>query len=271
MFDAMSFGSNRIRREWYDYIAAYQSFLDPFAATSGVVDLGEPEVVEERNVGTSGAITSISAQTPIQVTTTSAHGLASNQDVIIAGVVSNVSTNNSRANGRWYITVISSTVFSLNGSVTNGDTGTGGIFSYSSDKFTTVDPLDRLTDRDITDRLLDYVWEEDVFKFRGATTARQLRIQYIASGSPPTNSSTVLGIDNCQNFLETATAGYAAASIGWDSMAARLFGMAYGPKGEGDASGGMLRDFINSQVLKAQRKQRTMGTPRRSTWFPGWY
>ncbi len=267
MFDAMKFGgSNRIRREWYFLLPSYTSLLVPYVYD--IVDLGEPELVEERDQGTVGAIASTDTSSPVIVETAAPHLLATNADVIIQEVV-----GTSAARGRFYITVIDDTHFSLNGSISDGNEGTGGYFSSSSTKFTTVDPIDSLTDRSISTNLLDYTWEEGVFKFRGAQTARQLHVQYVANGTAPQVAGARIGVEDSLNFLGAATAYYASRANGWYQHAAELKIMAFGPKGEGDGSGGFLRDLINSQVLKAQRKPRAMGPfrkPRNQT-TSWWY
>jgi hypothetical protein len=68
------------------------------------------------------AISNVTNGTPIQVTTASAHGLASGDIATIAGALGVPA-----ANGTWTITVISPTVFSLNGSVGSGSYLGGGI------------------------------------------------------------------------------------------------------------------------------------------------
>ena len=112
-----------------------------------------------------------------------------------------------------------------------------------------------MTDRDISDSLCDYVWEENVFKFRGSSQTVQLRVTYIASGNAPTVTSQVIGLDNCLNFLGAYTAAMAAASKGWTTISERLERLALG-SGEKVGSGGYLRDFMNIQVKKMQRTQR---------------
>lgn len=66
-------------------------------------------------------ITSISAGTPITVTTSTAHGLTTGQAIYITGAVTA-----SNANGFWLVTVTSTTAFTLTGSVggTGGSVGT---------------------------------------------------------------------------------------------------------------------------------------------------
>lgn len=260
MYDAMSFGSNRIRREWYYVLEAYTSQLDPYAV--GLTDISEPEFMEDRDAGTVSTITSTSNASPINVLAV-AHGVATNDDVIVQSV-----NGTSAPIARWYATRVDADNLTLNGSVTDGAGGTGGFLSKSSDKFTEVVPIEQLSDRDISQRLGSYTWESNIFKFRGATTRRQIHVTYIASGTPPTNVNTVIGLDNCITFLSTAIAAFAAESNEWTKMAERLVVKAYGPKGEGDASGGYLRGFINAQVLNMQRQQWIMGEFRRPRVFP---
>lgn len=68
-----------------------------------------------------GAITSATNNIPIQITTTSAHGLSTGQVVLISGV-----QGNTAANGYWQITFVSTHAFTLNGSSGNGAWTSGG-------------------------------------------------------------------------------------------------------------------------------------------------
>lgn len=262
MFDAIANVSGvRIRREWYFVLPAYTSILDPFAYD--IQDMAEPEYMEDRNVQNkiAGAIVFSNLGTtpfPINLAFPSPHGLPNNQDI----VVQEVPNTALGAIGRWYANVVDASNITLAGS-TSTCTGTGATVTYSTDKYSPVNFLDSLSDRDITDRLIDCTWEEEKFKFRGATTDRQLHIQYIASGVAPSVTSTQIGIDNCLNFLSTAAAGFAAESSGWYQMADRKLRAAFGPKMEADGSGGMLRDFLSFQVLKQQRTQKAMGPFRK--------
>lgn len=59
---------------------------------------------------------------PIVITTATSHGFSTDQLVSISGVL-----NNTAANGNWIITVTGANTFSLNGSVSNGTYGGGGV------------------------------------------------------------------------------------------------------------------------------------------------
>src|SRR5581483_5384153 len=171
------------------------------------------------------------------------HGQATNADVIVTEVA-----NTQAPWGRWWATVIDPLNLTLNGSITDGVAGAGGFLSTSTDKFIPMDALDSLTDRDISSRLLDYVWEENVFKFRGSSGASQIRVTYIASGTAPTSPTAVIGIDDALNFLGCYTASLAAGAKTWYGIADRLSKLALGADPERDASGGFLRDLVNIQV-----------------------
>jgi hypothetical protein len=250
LFDAMSVAqSSRILRVVYWNLPANTTLLDP-VGTMGLLDFSEPQFLEERGSLSTAAIASTNTATPIQVTTSAPHGLVTGADIIISGV-----SGTTAPWGRWFATVLSPTTFTLNGSVSDGAAGTGGTVTWSTEKFTGVDPITEMTDRDLSDHLLDYFWDEGALKFRGATTTRQLRITYTASGNAPTLSTQTIGIDNCLNFLGCRTAGRAANAKGWYQMADRLNREALGPQMEADGSGGLLRNFLATQVRSMQRKQ----------------
>lgn len=65
-----------------------------------------------------GAITGATNASPVVITTTSAHGLATGDPVQVAGV-----TTNTGANGSFPVIVLTPTTFSLTGSVGNGVAG----------------------------------------------------------------------------------------------------------------------------------------------------
>lgn len=73
---------------------------------------------------TSGLISGATNATPIVITTTAAHGLATGASVTIAGV-----GGNTAANGTWTITVLSPTTYSLTGSVGSGAYTAGGAWT----------------------------------------------------------------------------------------------------------------------------------------------
>ena len=115
MYDALGcIGSPRIRREFYHILPAYTSVFVP--SSVGILDMAEPEFVDERQSVSSVAITATGTTSPIQVTTALPHGYSTNStEVIIA------ETANTQAPwGRWFVTVIDPLNFTLNGSISDG-------------------------------------------------------------------------------------------------------------------------------------------------------
>ena len=78
------------------------------------------------NIG--GAITGATNVSPIVVTTTSAHGLVTGDQVQVTGVVGNTA-----ANGTFLVTALTPTTFSEQGSTGNGAYASGGAISQASD------------------------------------------------------------------------------------------------------------------------------------------
>jgi len=93
---------------------------------------GAATVHNIRVAGLDNVVTDATNDTPIVITTSSAHGLSTSDIVFVAHV-----TGNTAANGAWFITVLSSTTFSLSSSAGNGayaGAGTVGLrreYSYT--------------------------------------------------------------------------------------------------------------------------------------------
>jgi len=239
--------SPRVRREFFYVVPAYTSYVDPIAI--GVTDMAEPEELFERGDLASVAISTASTASPILITLATALSPATNTDVTVSGVASTFAPW-----GRWFWTNVSTTTGTLNGSVSDGVAVTGGYLVTTSNRFVPMAPRrDEWTDRPLSNRLMDWGWQDNVFQFRGANQDAQIHCYYWASGTPPTNVNTTLNIDDCMAFLATRVAGLAAESRGWYTMADRLNIRALGPKGEADGSGGLLRAFLNLQVQNLQR------------------
>lgn len=100
-----------------------------------------------RDRSNSIAIVSSTNSTPI-VVTTATHGLKTGDKVFIHTHSTNTAANNTLANPAWTITVVSTTTFSLDGSVGNGVGGATGsvvpahVGSVDGDKFTREQQLD---------------------------------------------------------------------------------------------------------------------------------
>src|SRR5579864_4084150 len=69
-------------------------------------------------------VTAASFANPIQITTSTPHGLQTNQQVGVTGVLGNTA-----ANGGWTVTVINATNFQLNGAVGNAAYTSGGLIT----------------------------------------------------------------------------------------------------------------------------------------------
>lgn len=80
----------------------------------------------ERGVNAVATISTATNATPINVTTSTPHGLVTGQIVTIIGVTGNIN-----ANGTWPITVLGTNNFTLNGSTGSGapNAGTGNVFT----------------------------------------------------------------------------------------------------------------------------------------------
>jgi hypothetical protein len=245
----------RVHREFYYLLPAFTSYLDP--ASAGISDMGEPEYMFERGGLTSVQIATTSTDTPILVTTVAAHGLSTNADVTIGQV-----TNTQSPCGRWFVTVIDSLNFTLNGSVSDGNAGIGGAVTTSPEFFQQfpVRRTNEIQDRQMpSTRLSTFVWQEGIFQFRGATAPAQIRVDYFANPTPPTSALALLGIPEALLFLQTRSASIMARMRGLYSMADALKLDALGPSGQADGSGGQLRLFLLNHIqgmqLVSYRKQ----------------
>ncbi len=241
--------SKRVERTVVLNFPANTTVLIP--STYNITDFSEPELIEERQAGTSIAITSTTNATPINCLAT-AHGLGS-AGTMVEGAVSGVAGTPAPW-GTWFATVVDANNFTLNGSSGDGNAGTGGIFvPWSTDlTFQEVVPTDFASDLDgVPSTYLGvYLWENERLSFRGATGIQQLRIKYWASGTAPTIPSISLNIDNCLDFLAVSTAASGALTQAWASQAELFNNKAYiGP----DQQGGLLMDFVKIQVSTLQR------------------
>lgn len=251
MFSKITGGSKRVQRVVYVVLPANFNVLIP--STYGIVDFSEPEMIEERPATNSIPITATSTSTPI-IVTAPGHNLGPTGS-IANGAVSGV-LGTSAPWGNWFVTVVDANTVSLNGSASDGIAGTGGFFyPASSQIFSAVSPVDLSAeglDGQIGQNLGVYLWINEMLQFRGATSAVELRITYYASGTAPTNPNYIVGIDNCRDFLVTATAANCARAVQWFTMAETLRNKAYGdPSHPGETS--LLDLFYAAQVLASQR------------------
>lgn len=99
--------------------------------------------------------------------------------------------------------------------------------SGSTERYIDLDPVDRLPQSDAMTSLNVYEWRDDTWYFVAASTARQLKIDYYASGTPPTTGS--VGIDGSEEVLGKLTAAYMAPRKGDPELGAELMDQAVGP------------------------------------------
>lgn len=228
----------------YYSLAPYTNRFTP--AQAGIVNLGEPVRVWERGAGTSVAVSDISATTPIVVTTSTPHNLATNQPIELTGVIDPFLVN-----GLWYPTVLSPTTFSLNGSVALDAYSSGGLVMTSAEEFIPMNPVTVLPQTTPTTPLSFYRWENDTFWFVGSPEARQIWVEYTTSGSPPATGS--VGIDDSLNFLAHRMASLAAPLRDMQpGRIAELKELALGPEGQADGRGGMLRQLALPMLKQKQ-------------------
>jgi hypothetical protein len=70
---------------------------------------------------------------------------------------------------------------------------------------------------ELTESLVYWVWEEQIIKFIGALTIRQVKIKFVKSIIPPvaeTNGTTIIPIINARSFLAYRTAALCSEFIG---------------------------------------------------------
>lgn len=251
MFSKLTGASKRVQRVVYLVLPANFNVIIP--STYGILDFSEPEMVEERAATNSIAIAGTSSTTPI-IVNAPGHGLGPTGN-IGQGAVSGV-LGTTAPWGNWFVTVVDVDNVALNGSATDGTAGTGGFFyPASTQEFSEVQPIDLSVqglDGQSDSVLGVYLWINEMLQFRGATSAIELRITYYASGTAPTNPNYILSIDNCRDFLATATAANCARAKQWFSMAETLRAKAYGDPAHPEETS-LLDLFFQAQVLASQR------------------
>lgn len=242
-------GSKRVEHLTYLNLPAGTTVINP--STYNITDFAEPSIIEERLASSPLTIVSTSTDTPIKVTINN-HGLSGSGYGMVSGVQNTMSPW-----GYWGFTVLDANTISLNGSQSDGVAGSGGVFTTNSAlRWTEVQPADRANqtlDGQPSAFLGSYLWTGEQLLFRGCVNTQQLRITYWSSGAAPTNSSTLLGIDDVIDFVACATAANAAAANGFAARAQTLTNKAYGQSQDPDEPGGLFLEFLVGQV-KLQQK-----------------
>lgn len=252
------------KREAYGLVPAYTNVIAP--SQMGITDMGEPIALWERSGATALAITGATNATPIEITTSVAHGLSTNAEVDITGVVGAVG-----ANGNWFITVTGATTFTLNGSIAGGVYSSGGSVLSSSQKWDPVTEVDSLPDTEPDATLRFWKWENDRLYFVGASQVTELKLSYTTSGAAPASGN--IGVDNARNFLALRTASLLADNYDMLQRAKTLKEESFGPSMTPDGTGGALRNLVGPMLLEKQNTIKRPGTfrPRRNAVSRLWW
>lgn len=242
----------------YWVLPANTTVLDP--ATMGLPNFDMPEWLEWQLPGTQTAVTNVVVGTsggqPVATVTAPGHGLATGANVVMFGALGFDYFNN--PNNMWGITVVDPNTINLNGCTATGTYTTGGTILAVSNQFTMMEPEDRLDNVATTpgaNPINVYAWEGGVLRFYAATQPMLLRIVYRTSGVAPNNTAAVVPIDDSLDFIATRAGGSAARAKGADEVGERLTTEALGPSQEADASGGILRQLVQTNIRNMQRQQ----------------
>ncbi len=238
-----------IERDLYVMVNPYVNRMKP---SSFVTDFNYPTEIWERGTPISVAVTSATDAAPVVVTTTTPHGRNTNDVVELQGV-------DPTLDGPWYITVLSPTTLSLNGSLGPGN---GTMMPTAGTMLFSVENWSRVYQRNVIgmsgqstgNALVTYSQENGYLFFPGAVNPREIRIHYASSGDPP--SSGDLGFDDARDVLSHATAAYAAPSQELFTLADRERAVAYGQTGQPDGKGGMIRDLLLPLLTQKQWTQK---------------
>jgi hypothetical protein len=262
MDQLMLIASPEVQREVYYSLPANTNVL--FPSQLGVTDFAEPQQIWERGNIQTATIASVTDGTPITVLVTPAVTPAPSDGRVELNGVPSVPAY---VNRDWFITATGTPgQFTLNGSITTGAGGvlaTAGQVMWSSDDFKKMTSIDVRPPGNVASpsELGSWRWTNNAIYFpSGANTARQLWIEYLADESAPPSGTIGLLNGRELKFLSHATAANFCPKRQMPQGPA-LTMKAYGPSGQADASGGLLRLLINP-VLK-QKNQ----LPKRSGMF----
>ena len=121
----------------------------------------------------------------------------------------------------------------------------------STDLYQHVYEVDKLPQRTASNVLGDFVWRLDSFYFVGATTVRNLRLSYYASGTCPATGS--IGIDGVLVFMGNCAAAIAGKRKGYEEWQ-ELWRHAVGDKYETGIIGGELYNLLLPIIRSKQRR-----------------
>jgi hypothetical protein len=172
-------------------------------------------------------------------------------------------------NRDWFITITGADTFTLNGSRELGfGSGTGGTAMWSQQTFQPMINIDTRPGAGqlvINEVLGSWQWNENAIYVPGSTSPRQLWIEYIASTDAPLTGTIGLCQGREKQFLTYATAARFATGVRQMPVGPQYMMAAYGPSGQADGSGGMLRELLAPIWRQQQQLPRRPGLirPRR--------
>lgn len=250
----MKISSPEVTREVYFTVKANTGVIDP--RSLGVVDFAEPTQLWERAPVSSVAVVSLTDGTPISITLASPPPSSQIELQGIVGVPGWV-------NRDWWITPTGGNTCTLNGSVTCGSNGTGGVAMFSNSPFSPMARQDTAPfagTQQLGSTLGYYVWENGFIYVPACNNDIQVWIEYLINATPPTSGDIGLVEGRELNALAYATAAYFAPKRAIP-QGPQIKMDAFGESGRPNGSGGMFRELI-IPILQEQQN-----TPRRSGKF----
>lgn len=258
----MKISSPEVTREVYFTVKANTGIIDP--RSLGVPDFAEPVQLWERSPVASIGVVSLTDGTPISVTFASP---PPSSQVELQGVVGVPGW----VNRDWWLTPTGGNTATLNGSVTCGSDGTGGVAMYSQSPFRPMvlsDTSPFAGSQVLGSALGSYVWENGFIYVPAANVDIQVWIEYLINAAPPTSGEIGLVEGRELNFLAYATAAYFAPKRAIP-QGPDITMRAFGESGLPDGTGGMLRALIVPILHQQQNLPRRSGKFRpRRTPFP---
>lgn len=125
----------------------------------------------------------------------------------------------------------------------------------STNHYRDLQPVDNLSQRPMTDRLLEFSFRNDTFYFVGATGVIDLVVKYETSGEAPVDDTTTINIDGSLTFLSNYAVGVAGGRKGYDEVAQQCMMRAVGPRYDAGTVGGELFRIVQPRVRSRQRVQ----------------
>ncbi|NIP97062.1 MAG: hypothetical protein GWO24_27965, partial [Akkermansiaceae bacterium] len=184
-------------------------------------------------------VTAASAATPIQITATG-HPFSDGDEIFISNVGEN-------ANGRWFFSKNDANTGFLNGSSSStAYSGVSGTATRSDEDFLRLrGPVDVLSQSGPHQLLGEYQWKSGRILTPGSTEIRQVWIEYLANGTPP--SSGEIGISAAESFLVSYTAALSAPTGGQHTRYRELMVEALG-RPDVPGYGGLLLEYVRDPV-----------------------